>query len=309
MKVADYLEAGCEVQILLADLHAFLDANKSELNKLDARTEYYKQMISAIMTEVLNVDITNLKFVKGTDFQLSPEYTMDVYKFHSKVGLNDAKHAGAEVVKQSSNPPLTSLIYPGLQALDEEYLGVDGEVSGLDQRKIFVYAKNVMPKLGYKKRFYFMNQMMGGLRKVKRDGETIAKMSASDPDSKIDLLDGKNAIRKKINRAYCYPLDSDDNTPMELLEKIIFPLLHRRGEPFIINRKEEHGGSLRFDNFESVRQKFVTSNGQFEDGIEQSELHPGDLKLGVSENLARILEPLRNYFNTKDMRKLLKLAY
>jgi tyrosyl-tRNA synthetase len=36
----------------------------------------------------------------------------------------------AEVVKQSDKPALSGLIYPGLQALDEEYLKVDAQFGG-----------------------------------------------------------------------------------------------------------------------------------------------------------------------------------
>lgn len=47
--------------------------------------------------------------------------------------LRDAMHAGAEVVKQSDAPQLSSLLYPGLQALDEQYLDVDFQFGGVDQ--------------------------------------------------------------------------------------------------------------------------------------------------------------------------------
>merc|ERR1711976_256374 len=75
----------------------------------------------------------------------------------------DAKKAGAEVVKQSDSAPLSGLIYPGLQALDEEYLGVDVQFGGVDQRKIFMYARENLPKLGYAKRSHLMNPMVPGL--------------------------------------------------------------------------------------------------------------------------------------------------
>jgi tyrosyl-tRNA synthetase len=46
-------------------------------------------------------------------------------------------------VKQSSNPLLSGLLYPGLQALDEEYLKCDAQFGGVDQRKIFMFAEEV----------------------------------------------------------------------------------------------------------------------------------------------------------------------
>lgn len=46
---------------------------------------------------------------------------------------HDAKKAGAEVVKQVESPLISGLLYPGLQALDEQYLGVDFQFGGIDQ--------------------------------------------------------------------------------------------------------------------------------------------------------------------------------
>ena len=60
------------------------------------------------------------------------------------VSEHDAKKAGAEVVKQSQNPLISGLLYPGLQGLDEEYLKCDAQFGGIDQRKIFMFAEEVM---------------------------------------------------------------------------------------------------------------------------------------------------------------------
>lgn len=99
------------------------------------------------------------RFVKGTDYQLSKEYTLDVYRLTSVVTQHDAKKAGAEVVKQVEYPLLSGLLYPGLQALDEEYLKVDAQFGGVDQRKIFTFSEKYLPQLGYEKRIHFMNPM------------------------------------------------------------------------------------------------------------------------------------------------------
>lgn len=87
------------------------------------------------------------------------EYTLDVYRLSSLVTEHDAKKAGAEVVKQVANALLSGLLYPGLQALDEEYLKVDAQFGGVDQRKIFTFSEKYLPMLGYAKRVHFMNPM------------------------------------------------------------------------------------------------------------------------------------------------------
>jgi len=45
------------------------------------------------------------------------------------------------------------------QALDEEYLKVDAQFGGVDQRKIFTFAEKYLPQLGYTKRVHLMNPM------------------------------------------------------------------------------------------------------------------------------------------------------
>lgn len=55
---------------------------------------------------------------------------MDIYKMCSLTSEHDAKKAGAEVVKQSANTPLSGLLYPILQVLDEQHLNVDAQFGG-----------------------------------------------------------------------------------------------------------------------------------------------------------------------------------
>ena len=113
-KIADFLHAGCEVTILFADLHAFLDNMKAPWELLAHRTVYYEHVIKSLLKSI-GVPLEKLRFVRGTDFQLSREYTLDVYRLSSVVTEHDAKKAGAEVVKQVATPLLSGLLYPGLQ--------------------------------------------------------------------------------------------------------------------------------------------------------------------------------------------------
>lgn len=341
LKIADFLDAGCNVKILIADLHAYLDNMKSSIDQLENRCIYYKNMIMVALGS-LGVNTSNLEFINGTSYQLSKEYTMDVYKMNSMLTVNTAKRGGAEVVKYSDNPLMTGLLYPSLQALDEHYLDVHGELGGYDQRKIFGLANNYMPKLGYKKCIYFMNDMVPGLRFekmvsdnnntndqeynddnmlkykleeilnnpqnirnklteiLKTNDENLFsnKMSSSNNDTKIDLLDEPNVIKKKINQVYCLPIDDDDNSLMPLLEKIIFPVLYRKNINFIVKRKEKFGGNIEYNNFLKLK-------NDYRDGI----LHPGDLKPAVIDSINFILNPIREQFNDIILKNIVKKAY
>jgi tyrosyl-tRNA synthetase len=84
------------------------------------------------MLESLGVPTDKLRFVLGSSYQKSPEYVWDLYRLSSLVSEHDARRAGAEIVKQSEGGvPLSGLIYPLLQVLDEQYLDVDVQFGGI----------------------------------------------------------------------------------------------------------------------------------------------------------------------------------
>lgn len=72
------------------------------------------------MLRSIGVPLEKLKFVKGTEYQLSEKFTLDVYKLTSFVTEHDAKKAGAEVVKQVEHPLISSMLYPGLQVIKKK---------------------------------------------------------------------------------------------------------------------------------------------------------------------------------------------
>ena len=305
MKIRDLVNAGCEVVILIADLHAVLDNLKSTFKQVEHRVQYYIKVIQEMLLS-LGVDVSKVKFIKGSDFQLTKEYTLDMYKAHTLITFAEAKHAGASVVKQDEHPKMCSLMYPTLQALDIHYLngGCDIFFGGIDQRKIAMHEKEIMPKLGFKKKMYLFNRMISGLRQNKKEGENTdaniaeTKMSSSNKDSKIDLMDTKNILKAKINKCYCLPGDIEDNCLMEMLEGLIFPILQIKGLKFVINRPEKFGGIVNYDNVEQVKNDF-----------KEQQLHPGDFKNGMIDTIDSILDPIRKAMETDEVKKLIKLAY
>ncbi|KAI8141960.1 tyrosyl-tRNA synthetase [Fennellomyces sp. T-0311] len=290
-KIADFLAAGVEVKILLADLHAFLDNMKAPLELVHHRVKYYEALIKAILTSI-GVPIEKLTFVVGSSFELSKEYTMDNFKLAACVTEHDAKKAGAEVVKQVASPLLSGLLYPGMQALDEQYLGVDTQFGGVDQRKIFVLAEKYLPQLGYAKRSHLMNPMVPGL--------AGAKMSSSDPDSKIDFLDDAKTVQKKIKKAFCEEGNITDNGLLSFIKSVYFPVksLSTDKPQFVCPRPEKWGGDIVFNDYATLEKDF-----------ENKQLHPGDLKGGVIAALNELLDPIRKVFEDPELMKLNELAY
>ncbi|CCH62494.1 hypothetical protein TBLA_0H02080 [Henningerozyma blattae CBS 6284] len=288
-KLAHFLQAGCEVTVLLADLHAFLDNMKAPLETIKYRTKYYECSVKAILKSI-GVPIEKLKFVVGSSYQLTADYTLDIFKMSNIVSQNDAKRAGADVVKQVANPLLSGLIYPLMQALDEQYLDCDVQFGGVDQRKIFVLAEENLPSLGYKKRAHLMNPMVPGLGQG-------GKMSASDPNSKIDLLEEPKQVKKKINSAFCSPGNVEDNGLLSFVEYVVGPIqeLKATNDPslekfnFHIDRPEKFGGPITYKSFEELKQDF-----------KDEKLSPPDLKIGVSDAINELLKPLREEYKTNE---------
>ena len=174
-----------------------------------------------------------------------------------------------------------------MQALDEEYLKADIQYGGIDQRKILVFARENLPKIGYNARIEIMTPMIPGL--------IGKKMSASDESSKIDLLDSEEVIKKKVNNAFCPEGITEDNGVLAFVKYVIIILKNDNNKEFIIKRPEKWGGDLRYSNYKDLEKDFINKN-----------IHPMDLKNAVAEEINRLLIPIRNSFKDGE---LLKKAY
>ncbi len=285
LKLADFLKAGFKVKLLLADLHGALDNCPWDL--LEKRYKYYSEVVS-LMFKSVGADIKNFEIITGSSFQLKKDYMLDVLKYSTFVSINDCKRASADVVKYGKNPQLSGLIYPIMQSLDEVYLNIDIQYGGTDQRKILMFSRENLPRLGYKPRIEIMNPMLPGL--------VGKKMSASDDRTKIDLLDDEKTVKIKINKAFCPEGIIEDNGVLSFAEHVIMTILQDQNKKFIINRPEKWGGNLEFKTKEELEKSFV-----------KKEIHPMDLKNAVVIEINKLLEPMRK--NRVKLEKLAKEAY
>jgi tyrosyl-tRNA synthetase len=285
-KIADFLEAGFKVKILLADVHGALD--NCPWNLLEKRYEYYKLVI-AEMLKSSGADIKNLEFVKGSDFQLKKEYMLDVLKLSTYSTMHDAMKAASDVVKFGDNPKLSGLIYPLMQALDEQYLGVDIQYGGTDQRKIMMFARENLSRLGYAPRIELMTPLIPGL-------SASGKMSSSDPNSKIDLLEKTAEIKSKLNKAFCPEKEVENNGVMAFMKYVVMVNKEDSKKKLIIERPEKFGGKLE-----------IKSYAELEKIYSEGKLHPMDLKNALAKELDKLIEPIRKAFEGKE--KLIQEAY
>ena len=328
LKIAELLQAGCHVQILLADLHAYLDNMKSTLELVQHRAKYYEFVIKSMLVAV-GVDTSQLHFVLGSSYQQTGEYFLDTLKLCASTTTSNAQRAGAEVVKQTENPYLGGLIYPLMQALDEEYLKVDAQFGGIDQRKIFICALENLPRIGYKVRAHLMNPMVPGLG----DGE---KMSSSDPNSKIDIVDPPDVVEKKLKKAVCVPQRIDGNGVLAFLEFVIFRALKLKNKgsvKFMVERRNET--PLEYTSIDQLKEDYEKDIVRLAPkcpslcfffffffffffgggGLQGANKHgkqvtPQLLKPAIARELNQLLAPIQEeYRNSVEWQEIEKMAY
>ena len=276
-KLADFLHAGFDVTVLIADLHAHLDDEKSPFDLLEARSDYYEVGVRE-MVRAAGADPQDITFVRGTDFQLDSPYTLELYRMVAETTISRAQRAGSEVVRQSENPKLGGLVYSVMQSLDVAALNADVAYGGIDQRGIYMLAREILPEHGHSKPVCAFAPLLSGLGG--------GKMSASDSDSTITITDTPDAVSRKINGAYCPQGEVEDNGILEYLRYLVFPILDLDDAEFIVERPAEYGGTVMFADYATLEAAFVAGD-----------LHPADLKSATATHIAELLEPIRAHFD------------
>lgn len=263
-KLIDCQNAGFEVTVLLADLHAFLN-RKGTMEEIRKIAEYNKKCFIA-----LGLSEDKTRFVLGTSYQLSPEYVTDVLRLACDTTLNRARRSMDEVSRDAEDPRVSQMVYPLMQAMDIAALDVDVAMGGIDQRKIHMLARENLPQMGYKSPVCLHTPILLGL-----DG---TKMSSSKGNN-ISVDDSEDAIRKKIDKSFC-PIGVVENNPvLELFKYHIFI----KYPTIMIERPEKHGGNLEYSSYETLRDDFAARK-----------VHPLDLKKAAAKYMNLIIEPVRN---------------
>ena len=110
-----------------------------------------------------------------------------------------------------------------------------------------------MPKLNFKPRAHLMNSMLPSLT------GPGSKMSSSDPESKIDVLDNAEAVRKKIKKAYAVAKEVEGNGMISFVEYVLLPVsklkLGGNGQ-FVVERRNGEGEPLVYEHIESLKEDY-----------------------------------------------------
>ena len=264
-KLIDLQNAGFEVVILLADVHAFLN-NKGSFSEIKETAESMKKQFLSF-----GLDDEKTEFVLGSEFQLDDEYILDVYSLAVETTLNRANRSMSEVARDEENPNVSQMIYPMMQAIDIAHLDVDLAVGGIDQRKIHMLARDNLPDMGFDSPTAVHMPIITGL------SGTGEKMSSSEGNL-IAMDDSREEIEEKIQGAYCPP-ETEDNPIAEIYRYHIFP----RFEEVVIERPDKYGGNLTYESYEELAHD-----------LEDGELHPADAKSGLVDYLDELIQTGRS---------------
>ncbi|RBI63410.1 tyrosine--tRNA ligase [halophilic archaeon] len=267
-KLIDLQEAGFEVVVLLADVHAYLN-DKGTFEEIRETAERMKEQFLAY-----GLDEDRTEFVLGSDYQLDDDYALDLHELELETTLNRAQRAMAEI-QSGETAKVSHVVYPLMQALDIEYLDLDLAIGGLDQRKVHMLMREELPSLGYDARPCIHTPIIADLT----TGE--GKMSSSAGVT-ISMEDGTEEIEEKVESAFCPPTrdpEGDKENPvLEIFQYHVFP----RFETVVVERPEQYGGNLEYDDYESLA-----------DDLESGELHPADAKGALATYLDELIEPGR----------------
>jgi tyrosyl-tRNA synthetase len=85
-------------------------------------------------------------------------------------------------------------------------------------------------------------------------GLTGTKMSSSEENTKIDLLDSAADIKKKIKAAFCEEGNVENNGILSFIKHVLLPL--SKDGKFSIERPEKWGGNLLFNDYQSLEDAF-----------------------------------------------------
>jgi len=289
IKVIDFLDAGLQFTFLIADLHSFLDDKKTPWKLLDARSHYYETAIKA-MLQSAGADTSRVSFVRGMEFQFDKDYVMDILHMAGEITMKRAKRAASEVVRFSETPKLGGFIYPLMQSRDVVALKADIAFGGIDQRGIYMLAREMLPVIGYSKPVCIFTPLLPSLSGGKMGG----KMSASEEKSKISITAPEKEVEKRIVNSYCPAKQVKGNWVLMFFKHVVFPVMERKKQELVIERPEKYGGKLVYDSYMGLEKDFASGA-----------LHPLDAKKALAKEVNELLGPVRE----KVTREMIKKAY
>jgi tyrosyl-tRNA synthetase len=287
-------KTGIKFKFWVADWFALMN-NKlnGDLEKIRITGKYFIEVWKAC-----GMDMKNIEFLWASNVMNDPDYWLKVINI-GRINSVARITRCSQIMGRDEKDTLSAaqIFYPCMQCADIFHLEADITQLGMDQRKVNVLAREVAPKLGFKKPVVISNHMLLGLGKppeTKLKGAERAiemKMSKSKPDTCIFMTDSEQEINRKFKKAYCPEKEVEDNPILEYCKYIIF----EKVSSFKIIRPEKFGGNVNYLSYKELEQAYVSGK-----------IHPADLKNATSYYINNLLIPIREYFEKNKQAKKLK---
>jgi tyrosyl-tRNA synthetase len=293
-KVNDFMKAGVKCQIYLADWHSFIN-NKmgGDWNKILTAAKYYEEGFKFFCPGV--------KVVLGSEmYHNNDEYWKNIMKFSKHMTLPRALRCMTIMGRSEKDKlDLAQYFYPSMQALDVKEIGADMPHGGMDQRKAHVLAREIFPKMGWKKPVAVHHHLLMGIAEPmklqtedKLEQVIASKMSKSKPWTALFVHDTEQQIKEKLQKAWCPPKQKEMNPILEIVKHVIF----HETKDFTIERSAKYGGDIDFTNYVDVENEYSAGK-----------IHPQDLKNSVAVSISKIINPVRKHFEKPANKKLLEV--
>ncbi|MBY9008191.1 MAG: tyrosine--tRNA ligase [Candidatus Lokiarchaeota archaeon] len=294
-------KAGIKFKFLIADWHAAANQKfGGDLEVIKKVGDFFIEVWKAC-----EMDLNKVEFIYASDIVKDPKYWEYVLKISINSTLNRIIRC-TQIMGRSESDALTAsqILYPLMQAADIFYLNIDICQLGLDQRKVNMLAREVSKIFNLPKPISIHHHMLMGLTQPPEtdltgtDRAIQLKMSKSNPDSAIFMLDSLEDITRKIKKAYCPVKGVKENPILEYCKYIIF----ERIDNFKIDRPDKFGGNLEYKKFSDMESNYSKGN-----------IHPLDLKKAVIKYLDILIKPIREHFeknqNANKLYSFVKEAY
>ncbi len=278
-KIADLVQAGFHAIIFLADWHAYInDKLGGSLEAIQGCAQYFRDGFRSAGVP------DSVEFLYANEFVAHPEYWQKVIAVSKASSVARIRRALTIMGRKEEEADLdaSKLIYPAMQVADIAWMDLDLAYGGMDQRHAHMLYRDVAPKLGWKQVVALHTPLLPSLEGGGRMDPIAGKMSKSKPDASILLNDSPPEVERKIGKAFCPAKETAGNPVLGIAQLILFP---RRGS-LTIERDRKFGGDVTFRSYAELEAAYV-----------KGELHPKDLKAGVTAGLNAELAPVHAYFD------------
>ena len=287
-KMKDLIEAGLRFKAYLSTWHAWIN------NKLGGNIELIRKAADHFRHSwiALGVPETKIEFVYSDQLYDNIDYWEKTIHVAKNLTIARARRtleiAGRKEIEANY---VSDFLYTPMQVADIFQLDVVVCQLGMDQRKANVVARELGEKLGLWKPVCVHHHLLQGLSRPsiwpipkgkEKEAVASAKMSKSKPETCVFIYDSPDDVTEKILKAFCPEKVVEFNPILDICEYVIF----RELRTFEIERSAKFGGNIEFDGFEELLEAY-----------RKGDLHPQDLKKAVADEIIRILEPVRRYFD------------